>query len=205
MKTIKLIPALLLIAFIYSCSSPKKEKENITNPQKESIVTNKVVKEITNEEFKDFLSNLSFIEIPYETSCDSNYKQDYEMSEELIEKFSERKFQYPYKRVYTPENFEIVIFLSPADVIIPIVRTFDLNGNPIASEQMFHGYCGGEPGYYHTEHIQIVSPDLITHIDSTWTHEVDEDYNEIKGTEKFKLEVYDFIINKDGTITKKEE
>ncbi|MUP40129.1 hypothetical protein [Labilibaculum euxinus] len=120
-------------------------------------------------------------------------------------KFNDNELEYPYKKIATNEKFKIVMFLAPADVLLPIVKTYDFNGKIIDSETLFWGYCGGEPGYYHTEHLQINSSSLITHIDSTWTHEVDADYNEIKGTEKFDLKVIDFVINSDGTIQKKEK
>ncbi|PXY03076.1 hypothetical protein DF185_03015 [Marinifilum breve] len=190
---------------IVSCSLANSKKESVTSDKKEIRSQNTTEKKVVNGEFQKFLNQLDFLELPYETNCFNDYKQDKEISQELTMKFNDNELEYPYKKIATTEKFKIIIFLASADVLLPIVKTYDLNGNIIDSEQLFWGYCGGEPGYYHTEHLQINSSNLITHIDSTWTHEVDTDYNEIKGTEKFELKVIDFVINSDGTIEKKQK
>ncbi|WP_133249937.1 hypothetical protein [Marinifilum breve] len=199
------IIATFIIMTIVSCSLANSKKESVTSDKKEIRSQNTTEKKVVNGEFQKFLNQLDFLELPYETNCFNDYKQDKEISQELTMKFNDNELEYPYKKIATTEKFKIIIFLASADVLLPIVKTYDLNGNIIDSEQLFWGYCGGEPGYYHTEHLQINSSNLITHIDSTWTHEVDTDYNEIKGTEKFELKVIDFVINSDGTIEKKQK
>ncbi len=199
-----------LILIITSCSPSNRKKESVKS-KKEIIVPKNKTKEkaeenmVVNDYFLEFLNQLDFLELPYETNCFNDYKQNKEISKELTLKFNDNELEYPYKKIATTEKFKIVIFLAPADGLLPIVKTYDMNGKIIDSEQLFWGYCGGEPGYYHTEHLQINTSNLITHIDSTWTHEVDADYNEIKGTEKFELKVINFVINSDGTIEKKEK
>ncbi|SMO92774.1 hypothetical protein SAMN06265379_1173 [Saccharicrinis carchari] len=204
------IIATFFIMTIVSCSQTNRKKESVTSENKEITRKNTTVKDVTenkvtNAEFQEFLNQLDFLELPYETNCFNDYKQDREISPELTMKFNDNKLEYPYKKIATTGKFKIVMYLAPADVLLPIVKTYDMSGKIIDSEQLFWGYCGGEPGYYHSEHLQINTSKLITHIDSTWTHEVDTDYNEIKGTEKFELKVIDFAINSDGTIEKKEK
>ena len=148
---------------------------------------------------------MDFLEIPYETNCFNEYNEEIKTSRELALKLNDNEMEFPYKRIATTEKFEIVLFLVPADGILPVVKTYDFQGKLIDSETLIWGYCGGEPGYYHTEYIQIKSNNLIRHIDSTWTHDIDADYNEIEGTEKVESKVIDFVINSDGTIDKKEK
>jgi hypothetical protein len=132
---------LTILISIFSCSS-KDNSTSKTDNEKNEIT----VKKITNADFEEFLNYLDFIEFPYQTACFSNYEINNSIDEELILKFADNKLEYPYKRIYTPRDFEIVLFLSTADILIPTIRTYKLNGEIIDSEQMFFGYCGGEPG-----------------------------------------------------------
>ncbi len=201
----KWISISFLIAMTFACSISNRKKEPTKSIKEEVAQKTVSEKKIVNVDFQEYLNQMDFLELPYQTNCFNDYKQDNEISHELTMKFNDNELEYPYKKIATTEEFKIVMYLAPADVLLPIIKTYDPNGKIIDSEQLFWGYCGGEPGYYHTEHLQIKSNNLIRHIDSTWTHEVDDDYNEIKGTEKFELRVIDFVIKSDGTIEKEEK
>ncbi|TAJ13857.1 hypothetical protein DMA11_07565 [Marinilabiliaceae bacterium JC017] len=196
--------ALILVMVAVSCTNTGSTKSNGQNEIQQKVKNNSVKKEIANKDFEKFLNQLDFLEIPNETSCFNSYKSDNAINQELSLKFSENNMEYPYKRIGSSKEYECVMFLVPADVLVPIIRTYDLNGKIIATEPLFLGACGGEPGYFHKEYFQIKSEKVITHIDSTWTCEIDEDYNDIAGTDKLEVKTYDIVINSDGTIAKQE-
>lgn len=97
------------------------------------------------------------------------------------------------------------MYLASADIELPIFYTFTNQGDTIATKQMFFGYCGGEPGYFHKEYFRLDEQMNLIHFDSTWRHEVDENYDEIEGTETFEAVTTNFVINSVGQFVEVED
>ncbi len=196
----KLKAYFLICCVVISCKTrsdkPKNEtteSNNLSEQGNNSIEKNK---------FSEYLKAIPFLELPYSTSCDDDYENPPELDQKLKKKYAGGDLESPFRRIPNNQDLEVILNLAPADVLLPIVKIYDKNGYLKASQQLFFGYCGGEPGYYHKEYITI-NPNLtIEHIDSTWMHKVDSLENEIKGTEKLEVETYKYEISKTGEIKK---
>jgi len=198
---------IICIGLLTGCQNNNKQQKEETPD--ESSTTTELTDETNTEtpldpEFTSYLNKIPDLELPYSTACFSDYKNSPEIDKELKMKFLEGEWEWPHRRIPTNSEFIAVMNLAPADVVLPIIKTYKKSGEIISSQQMFFDYCGGEPGYYHSEHI-IIKPNLvITHIDSTWTHQLDSLENEIEGTEKLEVKNFDYRILADGKIVKVE-
>ncbi|GET23296.1 hypothetical protein [Prolixibacter denitrificans] len=192
---------LLIASLLFSCSSKKENnKGNSTKTIKSENI--KIKKHITNKKFAALLDKLDTLSLPYKNGCFGEYKGNNILDTSEYSFLVRNVWECPYRKIPTKNNFEIIMYLVPADVLLPVIRTYDLNGKEIDSEQMFFGYCGGEPSYYHTEHFEIDKRLNIHHIDSTWTCEVDSLYNDIDSTRVLKVKTYQWKIQEDGQIVK---
>ncbi len=195
---------LFIASLLLSCNSKTEVNKGNTSTKNQSENV-EIKKNISNEKFASLLNKLDNLNLPYQNSCFAEYKEINDLDTSEYSFLVENVWERPFKKIPTKNNFEIIMYLAPADVLLPIIRTYDLNGKEIDSEQMFFGYCGGEPGYYHTEHFEINEQLTIHHIDSTWTCEVDSLYNDIDSTKELKVETYLWKILEDGQIIKEEK
>ncbi len=192
---------LLSVLLIISCKTNKKENTEKENTLEDNEIVN-TKKVITNKKFANLLSKLETIDLPYKTSCDADYVSNTVLDTADYAFLVENIWDQPFKRIETSHNFEIIMFLVPADIILPVIRTYDLNGKQIDSEQMFFSYCGGEPGYFGKEFIKINKDLSIIHTDSIWSCEVDENYNDIDSTRTLKVKNFSVNILPNGQIEK---
>jgi len=179
---------------IAAASEPSEESERVGTAELKPV----------DADFAKFLELIPELDLPYQTSCDNSYPDYPEVPKELIEKYTKWYLYHPYRKITTNRNFQLVLHLAPADYELPILYTFTNNGDSISTKQMFFGYCGGEPGYFHKEHFRIDEQLNIVHFDSTWRHEVDEDYNEIEGTETLKAVTTIFTLTANGEFVELE-
>ena len=182
-----------------------EKKEAYHNSTSSEELTERTSSDMTiDSEFAKYLEPIPDLEFPYSTACFSDYKNSPNIAEELKINFLKEKLIWPHRRIPTNSEFVAILNLVAADVVLPIIKTYNKSGDLISSQQMIFGYCGAEPGYYHSEHI-IIKPNLvITHIDSTWTHELDSLENQIEGTEKLEVKNFNYRILADGKIIKEE-
>ena len=188
------VPIILLFIFVlYGCTieSRPDKGETMEAPAEEDF----------DGDLIRFLEPVPYMQLPFSTSCDNEYDAP-EYDTELQRKFIEERGEYPYRRIPGNSDLQILMTLSPADILLPIIKTYDKEGKLIASEQLFFNFCGGEPGYYHTEHIRINSNLVIEHIDSSWTYDVNDEQEEIEGTEKLEVVTQNFRILENGEIVK---
>jgi hypothetical protein len=197
----KIITPIILFLLIIGCVNQKNQKDKDSIQNIDNISTDiKPVSKYIDKNFEEFLLKLEPLELPHEFKC-------YDFTDwELLDKLSElrdtvysEEWDIPYKRVLINDQFESVIFLAPADMHIPVIRTFDLNGNLISELQLFTS-CGQEPGYYARQFVTIETNLEIARIDSTWTCEVNNQGIEDKSTEKLEVSEAKFKIKSDGEI-----
>jgi hypothetical protein len=197
---------LIIISIIVVITGCKQQDNKSSSNQNDSIsLSNELDSsdDILDSGFNSYLNKISAITLPYETTC-GKFNPDSPIDDmDLIQKYSEGGFEPPYRRISTENDFEIVLCYGIGDNLIPIIRTYDKDGKILSSQQIFFGYCGGEPGFYQSEFLKI-NPDLsITHIDSTWTYEIDSLDNNIPETENLEVVITEYKIQNNGNITKK--
>lgn len=185
-----MICTLFLIGCFNNRTRTEKQEEEHTKNQNSNV------------EFKDLLSEIRAIEIPYMASCYSNFERDYDIDMDKYHKFLPEEMEYIYKKAEINEDIVMILYLAPAEVLIPIIRTYKSDGKEIDSEQLFDGNCSGEPGYLHNEHILIENYNTIIKIDSVLISKIDEDLNPIDSTKELNVTKQIIRIENDGTISK---
>lgn len=177
MKTI--IP--LLFFLFLSC-----QKEKPTEPVEASESTAAIPK--VNDEFQVFLDKFPEVELPITIEgCSYNTSK---LKQLEIGKYAVGKFR-------TNGNYIATISLSAADCFLPILTTYKLTGEKIDSKEIAIGYCDDGPCYECNEYMLLMRDGKIYTCDTMKTYDCDDDYNEIKGTERIK------VVYKQGNLTGK--
>lgn len=153
-----------------------------------------------NRRFSKYLERIESVSLPFSASCfDFTDFESTAKYTDLIDTAYASEWEIPFRKINTNGNYKIVIYLSPADIYVPILRTYDLNGKKI-SEFQFFSNCGGEPGFRERQFIKINSDLQIIKKDTIWKWDLDQNYNEIDST--MKIEVIETIlsVNENGKI-----
>jgi len=160
---------------------------------------NEVISSPDNE-FLKFISLLPKLNLPFETNCDKCCDHpaiDYD--HELINKF--RPQGSAIVGLVTKTKDKVVILVTyPADIRLPSIRVYDLNGNLTGEMNFLTNYCGGDFEYYGTQFFRI-NPDIsFCSIDTSYYLKMDTiDYHVID-TIKIEITRKQFSINSKGEV-----
>ena len=190
---------------ISSCNNPTPKKEVSIEAVTEKVKT--VEEPIPNldPKFAAYVNKIDSLSLPYEISCfDFSSYDKTEEDNDRIDRTYASEWYIPYRKIETNKPFEIIMYLSPADIYIPVIKTFSSDGKAISELQLFTN-CGGDPGYKARQFIEIRSNHEIVRIDSTWRWELDAEYREIESTKQIKVTRTVYRIENNGIIKKKDE
>jgi hypothetical protein len=164
------------------------------------VVSSQSLKNLDSQKFCNYLQRIEPITLPFQSGCyDFINFSSTDRNSALIDTTYSSKWEIPYKRIDTKKNFGIVIYLSPADIYVPVLKTFDLNGRIISKLQIFTN-CNGEPGFRERQFVSIDKNLQIVKTDSIWRWKLDADYNEIPSTEKIEVIRSIYEIGENGLI-----
>jgi len=162
---------------IYSCSDTNKNKD----------------KEIANPEFAQFLRKFPSLSYPVTINgCLVNLDSLAKLSGEKY--LPEDAFGHAYGIVPASDEYVCVILLAQADCEIPVILTFDKNGNKIDEQAINIGYCGFDCGYTCRESMLLGSNNEIYTADTITSYECDSLGNPVPGTNEH------YVIYKTGKI-----
>jgi hypothetical protein len=184
---------ILLLAFIVflNCCT-KANKETRTSERQE-------ISNVDNE-FDNYLDLLPRLNLPFETNCErccDHPNGDYDNA--LINKFKPEGAAI-VGLVDRTRNRAIILVTYPADMLIPSLKVYNLNGKLTGDMTFMTSYCGGEPGYYGKQFFRITSALSLIQIDSTYHLTIDSvDYHTIDTT-KVEITRKDYKINDKGQI-----
>jgi len=179
------IPILLFITLLSCGDKARQENQKTVNPIS----------------FGEYMAAIPEVNLPYTSHCDGQYINRPDIDENLISKYASEG-ESPYRKIPNELDLSITINIVAHDIMLPILKIYDNEGNLKTSQPLFFNFCGEEPGFYSKAQFTI-SPDLsIMHIDSLKTFKTDPEHKEIEGTAKFEIEKTTFTILKNGTIKK---
>ena len=192
-----LVYTILILALMFSCVEALK-KSDIPKDNSETLGIKN-----TNSRFDIYLNRIELLSLPCSFECfDFINFESQKVNSEIIDTTFACQWEIPYRRIDTNLKFRIIIYLSPADIYTPILKTFDFNGKELSTLQLFQN-CGQEPGFRSLEFVTI-NPNLqIVKIDSIWRWEIDDNYKEIESTKKLEIAKTFFEIENNGLIIKK--
>jgi len=179
-KTIILIGIILFT----SCKTENKKSENPSSgiPQ-------------VNDQFQNFIDQFPEINLPIRIKgCEDDFRPLKELKKEISSPYEKEPY-YIFGKIQTNGSYIATITLGAADCFLPILTTYKLNGERIDSKTIAIGGCGQEPCFECEELMKIDKSLNLYTANNLKYFDCDEDYEEIKGTEKKET------IYKSGKLT----
>src|SRR5690606_12711655 len=116
--------------------------------------------------FDDYLTAIPETKLPLDLRCEVELNVSIlNFDQTIIDKFGQEKSRINRKITVT-DNFTAIIYLYPADIILPIVQTTDLKGNKISELKIYERWCGEDEFSWGTSWANISKDLIITLSDS---------------------------------------
>jgi hypothetical protein len=178
------LTTILLTLVLFSCSTNKD-----TNP---------------NNDFQTYLKSLDKLETPLTFDTKRNeiqvLSQNYDTT--LFKIFKHAWSVGPHGKIFENDSIVVLVDISPGDVVVPLLTTFNQRGQKLDSLNPWNK-SGGDIGYESYEFVTINDKKEIIVIDSTTTWDLNEDEDDtIEGTEKLTVDTVTYKIDKKGKIIK---
>jgi hypothetical protein len=151
--------------------------------------------------FEDFTSQMPELTLPLELVCGKPFPVKVTEISSLDRAKNEGYFGLLGK-LTEQENYTAVIYTTPADVVMPVIKTFDKQGNTIDSLVLYVGECGASPVGYWNAKVDILKDMTIVLTDSTISYKTDSLNNLIKSTKSFENHRRVLKLNNKGFFIK---
>jgi len=190
--TTKLLTSFLILLFDFG-QNTISESKSIVNPKTGNY-------EIS---FSDYTDKIAQIELPLMTTCDQELESlQLDFSQSIINEFGPENSEI-FGKLSVNKNFAAIIYLYPADIILPIIQTTDRNGKKISVLSLFDFYCGEDEFSWSTASAQVNTDLTILLSDSIITYERDSKGEIVGSTRKSVVRNRSFYINDKGEILEK--
>jgi hypothetical protein len=188
----KLLIVFLIILFGFG-QNTISESKSIVNPKTGNY-------EIS---FSDFIKKITQVELPLITTCDQELESlQLDFSQSVINQFGPENSKI-FGKLSENKNFAAIIYLYPADIVLPIIQTTDRNGKKISVLSLFDSYCGEDEFSWSTARAQVTTDMSILLSDSTITYKRDSKGEIVDSTRKTVVRNRSFYINEKGEILEK--
>lgn len=153
--------------------------------------------------FSEYSEKIPLITLPLSSSCDTVLKgSSFGLSNTEISKYGTETSEV-YGKIAVKEKYTAIIYLYPADVVLPIILTTDKNGNQISKLDLYENYCNESETSFETSTF-IIDKDLSIQLTDTLTTFDRDDKDEIiDSTKNTTIAKKQFFINEDGKIIEK--
>jgi hypothetical protein len=166
--------------------------------------TNKHFKTIEKLTFLEYSNKIPLIELPLKTNCNQqldNINLDFDDSTIALFGPTNSKI---YGKLIEAKNYTAIIYLYPADIVLPIIQSTDKQGKKISTLALFEKYCGEDETSWDTSWVNINKNLIIQLNDSSITFNRDIEGKIISKTIKTKARHRQFYINNKGKILQSE-
>jgi hypothetical protein len=185
----------LVTSILFSCSTGIKE--NVTNNVDSTGI--EFTKETTTE-FTRAISVLPQLTLPFQIYCEKCC----DMSKVDQENESIRKFipaGTGLVGIINKNDKHVAILTTfAADMIVPVVRVYDLNGKQLSEQGFMTGWCGRDVDFLGKQYFTIGTDMTLSDIDSSYSFEMDSTYVTILDTHKIEVRRIQYRVNEDGLI-----
>lgn len=150
--------------------------------------------------FSEYSDKIPQIILPLSSSCDIELKGSrLGFTNQEISKFGTETSEV-YGKLADKEKFTAIIYLYPADVVLPIIQTTDKKGNKISRLDLYENYCNESETSLETSAF-IINEDLSIQLtDTLTTFDRNENDDIIESTKKTTVSRKQFRINENGKI-----
>ncbi|HEV8513958.1 MAG TPA: hypothetical protein VGQ59_11810, partial [Cyclobacteriaceae bacterium] len=154
----------------------------------------------SNSSFYELLEQLPAVKIPLTFRSDREFGSP-KINDDLRARLmaSDEGFN-PYGKVYQSDKFIAVIAIGAADIVMPVLVTFNKEGRIIDSFNLYQT-AGGDIGYYSTNITRLTKDKEILMTDSAVTRKLNkEGTDEVPGSDSVTISQKKFRINANGGI-----
>lgn len=124
---------------------------------------NETTKEVA---FDDYLTAIPEIKLPLDLNCEVELDgSTLSYSRETIDRYGQENSRINGK-IAVKDNFTVIIYLYPADIVLPIIQTTDRQGNKISELKIYEKWCGEDEFSWGTSWANISKDLTITLSDS---------------------------------------
>lgn len=147
--------------------------------------------------FQEVCATLPKVNLPFSVYCENCCEHPESSYQRVIQRYL------PEGSVFVgiieqTDEFISILTTYPADMIIPAVVVFDIEGEKIDEEVFLGGYCGSDYGYFSKQYFYIPNERDLVEIDSMFTLDVDPETFKTRDTTKTETEVKKFTISAKG-------
>lgn len=158
--------------------------------------------QINNKElsFEEYLSIIPTIEIPIILNCEYELRgSDLNFDQKEIDKFGLENSNI-YGKIAVTKDFAAIIYLYPADIVLPIIQTTDRNGNKISELQLYDKWCGEDEFSWGTSWADISKDLIITLSDSAIVYKRNDVGEIIEASKTTEVRHRKYKIDNNGRI-----
>jgi hypothetical protein len=143
----------LLYIFLTGCQSSAKRDDN----ENKTSIKNAI---------SAYCSVIHSIQLPIKDTCDDTIAIQKVSLPDSLTRFN--KYGQLLGKINESKNYTAILYAIPADIQLPVLRTFDKDGKEIASLKLFIGNCCGEnedcsgsSTFHITKELQIILKDSV--------------------------------------------
>ena len=149
--------------------------------------------------FPDYVKTINQIDLPLKTTCEKELEPPLlPYADSLISKFGPENSRI-YGKLADKKRFTAIIYLYPADIVLPIIQTTDKQGNKISTLNLFEN-CNEDELFKSTSWTSINKDLSIVINDSITTYKRDKEGEIINSSKRTKISHKNFYIDDEGQI-----
>lgn len=191
-----LIFQILGLTFLFGCGQTTEKQEGT---ETENKIENESKKELS---FDDYLTAIPETILPLDLKCEVELNgSTLDFDRATIDKFGQENSRINGKIAVT-DSFTAIIYLYPADIILPIIQTTDRKGKKIGELAIYERWCGEDEFSWGTSWASISKDLTITLSDSAIIYKRNDEGEIIEESKTTEVRHRKFQIDNKGEIRK---
>jgi len=192
-----IILSILGLTILFGCGQTTEKKvQTETESRNENVVKNEVT-------FDDYLTAIPEAKLPLDLKCEIELNgSTLNFDRTTIDKFGQENSRINGKIAET-ENYTAIIYLYPADIVLPIIQTTDRQGNKISELKIYERWCGEDEFSWGTSWANISKDLTITLNDSAIIYKRNDKGEIIEASKTTEVRHRKYQIDNKGRINEK--
>ena len=150
--------------------------------------------------FSEYSEKIPIITLPLTATCEKELEgSKFRFADKEISKYGKDNCCI-YGKLAETEKYTAIIYLYPADWVLPIIKTTDKKGNKISELELYKGFCGEDINCWGTSWFKIDKDLSIQLNDSSIGFDRDSKDEIIENTKKTTVSHKQFHITDNGKI-----
>jgi len=192
-----IILSILGLTILFGCGQTTEKKvETETEKSNKNDGSKKVM-------FSDYLTVIPETKLPLDLKCEIELNgSTLNFNRATIDKFGQENSRINGKIAVT-DNFTAIIYLYPADIVLPIIQTTDREGKKISELKIYERWCGEDEFSWGTSWANISKDLTITLSDSAIIYKRNDKGEIIQESKTAEVRHRKYQIDNKGRINEK--